>query len=233
VDGYVAADADGQRRRRRAVRTLASEEARRVALRSAGLAGGPGSVLEVAESLGDLQLDPTSAVARSHLLVLWSRLGPYEQDELERLLWKKRWLFEYRAFVLPTRDAAIHAASMRAYPLGERTRARYIRTWLAANRRFQEYVLAELEARGPLRSRELEDRAELPWRTGGWNDGAKNTSRMLELLHAQGRILVSGREGSERLWDVAERVLPVLVEKEPLTLEEAARRDILVALRKG
>jgi uncharacterized protein YcaQ len=200
-------------------------------VRAAGLAGGACSVLEVAESLGDLQLDATRAVARSHLLVLWSRLGTYDQTELDGLLWNDRSLFEYRAFILPTRDAAIHAASMRAYPLGESTRARYVRSWLAANRRFQQYVLGELEARGPLRSRELEDRAELPWRTGGWNDGTKNTSRMLELLHAQGRVLVAGREGSERLWQLAERVLPALVEGEPITLEEAARRDLLIALR--
>jgi uncharacterized protein YcaQ len=105
------------------VRTLTREEARRVAVRAAGLAGGSSSVLEVAESLGDLQLDPTSAVARSHLLVLWSRLGPYDRRELDGLLWKDRSLFEYRAFILPARDAAIHAASMRTYLLGDPTGA--------------------------------------------------------------------------------------------------------------
>ncbi|MEU3152148.1 hypothetical protein, partial [Streptomyces griseus] len=29
-------------------------------------------------------------VARRHLLVLWSRLGIYDQQELDNLLWKER-----------------------------------------------------------------------------------------------------------------------------------------------
>ena len=37
----------------------------------------------------------------------------------------------------------------------------------AANSSFRRYVLRELRRRGPLLSREQEDRAELPWKTGG------------------------------------------------------------------
>ena len=31
---------------------------------------------------------------------------------------------------------------------------------------------------------------------------------MLEFLSGQGRIAISGRAGAQRLWDLAERVLP-------------------------
>ena len=56
---------------------------------------------------------------------------------------------------------------------------------MAANAGFRRYVLRELRRRGPLRSRDLEDRAAVPWRSGGWNDG-KNLGRMLEFLWMSG-----------------------------------------------
>ncbi|MDQ6682704.1 MAG: winged helix DNA-binding domain-containing protein, partial [Chloroflexota bacterium] len=75
------------------------------------------------------------------------------------------------------------------------------------NAAFRAYVLGEIAARGPLRSRELDDRAEVPWQTGGWNDG-KNVGRMLELLWRAGEIAIARREGAQRVWDLFERVLP-------------------------
>ncbi len=72
-----------------------------------------------------------------------------------------------------------------------------------------------------MRSRELEDRASIPWRSGGWNDG-KNLGRMLELLWFGGRIATVGREGGERVWDLAERVLPT--DQPRLGAGEVARR---------
>src|SRR5207249_3017519 len=77
---------------------------------------------------------------------------------------------------------------------------------------FRRYVLQRLRRAGPLRSRDLDDRAAMPWRTGGWNDG-KNLSRMLELLWFRGDIAVVGREGTERVWDVADRWLPRAVDR--------------------
>ncbi|HJQ72657.1 MAG TPA: crosslink repair DNA glycosylase YcaQ family protein [Actinomycetota bacterium] len=63
----------------------------------------PRSVLEVVKQLGSVQMDPTRTVARTEHLVLWSRLGRrFRIEELERLLWRDRSLFEYRAFILPT-----------------------------------------------------------------------------------------------------------------------------------
>jgi uncharacterized protein YcaQ len=155
--------------------------------------------------MGGLQIDPTNAVARAEQLVLWSRLGPYDLAELERLRWDDRQLFEYRAYIVPTSEFAVHRESMRRYPRGDYARGRYIREWVKANAGFRRYILRELRRRGPLPSRGLEDRAEVPWRTGGWNDG-KNLGRMLDILWFSGAIAVVGRDGNERLWDLAERV---------------------------
>ena len=62
------------------------ETARRIAVRAQGLDGSAGSVLETVRRLGFLQLDPISTIAPPQQLVLWSRLGPYDVGELDRLL---------------------------------------------------------------------------------------------------------------------------------------------------
>jgi len=55
----------------------------------------PDGILQIVRDLGYVQLDPTSAVARSHLLVLWSRLGLFDPPIVERLLTRQRQLVEY------------------------------------------------------------------------------------------------------------------------------------------
>ena len=173
-------------------------------------------------------MDPTSAVARSERLVLWSRLGNYDLAELERLRWETRELFDYWAHIVPASDYAIHRETMRRYPRGAYARSNYIHEWLAANAGFRRYVLRELRKRGPLRSRELEDRAELPWKTGGWNDG-KSLGIMLETLWDGGKIGIARRDGNQRLWDLAERVFPT--DQPKLPAGEIARRVLDKQLR--
>jgi uncharacterized protein YcaQ len=81
-------------------------------------------------------------------------------------------------------------------------------------------VLDELRHRGPLMSRDFDDRAEVPWQTGGWNDG-KSVTMMLERLWFRGKIATVGREGQQRIWDLAERVYPI---GDRLPQAEVARR---------
>lgn len=154
-------------------------------------------------------MDPTRAVARTEHLVLWSRLGRrFRVGELERLLWRDRSLFEYRAFILPTSQYPVHRETMRRYPSTSAGRHEYVRRYLRENRRFRRYVLDRLHGEGPLPTRAFEDRSGVGWRTGGWNDDGRNTSMMLEVLWAKGEVMIAGRAGQERVWDLATRSLP-------------------------
>jgi uncharacterized protein YcaQ len=191
------------------VRTLTLTEARRLAILGTQLAGPrPTSLLDVVDHLGRVQVDPTAVVARAEELTLWSRFGAYERAELRRMLEEEpRQLFEYNAFLLPTADLPLHRPAMLRFPRPEYTRGRYIREWLADNVPFHDYILDELRTRGPLLTRDLDDRAVVPWRSGGWNDG-KNLGQMLEFLLRAGEIAISRREGTQRVWDLFERVLP-------------------------
>lgn len=202
------------------MRTLTLTEARRLAILGTMLAGPrPTSLLDVVDHLGRVQVDPTAVVARAEELTLWSRFGAYDRAELRRMLEEEpRQLFEYNAFLLPTADLPLHRPAMLRFPRPEYTRGRYIGQWLADNVPFHDYILDELRTRGPLLTRDFDDRAVVPWRTGGWNDG-KNLGQMLEFLWRGGEIAISRREGTQRVWDIFERVLPAV---EPLPDEVVA-----------
>src|SRR5437588_5777586 len=81
----------------KAIRTISPTAARRMAIARQRLAGPrpqpeAAGIMDILSDIGCLQLDPISAVARSHLLVLWSRLGPYDLAHLDNLLWQERQL---------------------------------------------------------------------------------------------------------------------------------------------
>ncbi len=205
---------------------LSRTDARRLAVLGQMLsAPQPRTIAEVVSGLGEVQMDPVSAIARTEHLVLWSRLGKrFKVSDLERMLWEERSLFEYWAHIVPTADFGVHRDAMKRYLAGNATRHRYTRDWLAANAAFRRYVLRELRARGPLRTRDLEDRTAEGWRTGGWNDEGRFTGMMLEVLWARGEVMVAGRDGGQRLWDLAERVVPV--DEPKLRSTEIARRVV-------
>jgi len=182
-------------------------EARRIAVRSQLLDGSATGILETVRQLGYLQLDPISTVAPPQHLVLWSRLGDrYDPAELDRLLWEEKKLFEWRAYIRPIEDLPLIRARMR------RRRGKY--SWerrgaefLKANAAFRRYVLRELEQRGPLLSREIEDHASMRRDHHVWW-GSRKMGLMLELLSGRGEVAIVGRRNGQRLWDLAERWYP-------------------------
>ena len=190
------------------MRLVSREQARRIAVRAQLLDGRATDVLETVRRLGFLQLDPIATVAPAQHLVLWSRLGTYDVGELDRLLWDERVLFEWNAYVWPIEELPLVRGLMSRWRRSTRySHERWVRTFLAENPGFRRYVLRELEQRGPLLSRELEDRAAGEPRDHRWY-GARRVGLLFASLHLRGEVAIVGRRGGQRLWDLAERWYP-------------------------
>ena len=199
------------------MREVSPESARRIAVRAQLLDGSAPDVLGTVRHLGFLQLDPIATVAPAQHLVLWSRLGRFAVDELERLL-EERALFEWNAFLWPAEWLPALRALMRRERRSTRySHERWRKRFLEENAGFRRYVLRELERRGPLLSRELEDRSGAEQGRHRWY-GGRYVGRMLDTLHLRGELAIVGRRGGQKLWDLAERWYP---ETETLPLREA------------
>jgi len=217
---------------------ISSTLVRRLAVTKQRLAGprpapGPAGLLEVARDLGCIQLDPISAVDRTHRLVWFSRAGRYTTADLDQVLWQERQMFEYWAHcasLVLTEDYPLHSRHMQTYRSA--AKAPHSSAWIKANDKLRRYILRELKRGGPLPSRALEEDGleTQPWVTTGWNAG-RNVSRMLFYLIMQGTIMVAGRVGGQKLYDLAERVLPAWAPRDRLSEREVVRRAAEKSLR--
>jgi uncharacterized protein YcaQ len=222
--------------------TTTLENARRLAVAKQHLAGKRPSkpdsddVLGLTRDLGCLQLDPISTVAPSHLIVLWSRLGNFDTTDLDNLLWRDKKLFEYwahQASIVLMEDYPLYYSLMRRHPgvlasQGTVWRQR-IDKWLSANTRLRDHILSELRKKGPLLSRQFEDKTRvkgsLGW--GSWGD----VSRMMFHLFLMGEVMVVGRQGKQKLYGLSENFLPSWVSKKELSAEEVEYLTVQRSLR--
>ncbi len=183
---------------------LTRDQARRIVVRAQLLdAARPGDVVEVAEQLGYVKIDPTATIAPCEHTVLWSRIGwSYEAGQLQKAVEIDRLLFEFDGAFRPISLLPLMLPAMRQWPKRESTRQ-----WLAANDRFRSDVLARLRAEGSLLASDIPDTAQVSRAPDGWS-GSNQVPIMLDFLLRQGEVAVVGREGRHRRWDLAERVYP-------------------------
>jgi len=205
------------------VHELSRADARRIAVRAQLLARDrPGDILDTVRHLTVVQYDGTDAVAPSHDLVLWSRLGSsYARQELRDLIDTQR-LVDLYGMLRPAEDVALHRAEFAGWPStgGElKDWQVYIRGWVDANDACRQDILQRLREDGPLPTAELPDTCAVPWQSSGWNDN-RNRRKMLDFLVQRGEVAVAGGEPGGRLWDLAERVYP---DQPPVPAEQARR----------
>jgi uncharacterized protein YcaQ len=119
-------------------------------------------------------------------------------------------------------DYPLYYSLMRRYPdvlvrSGSVWRQRIDR-FLNANTRLRDHILSELREKGPLLSRQFEDktRAKSSFGWSSWGD----VSRMMFHLFLRGEVMVVGRQGKQKLYGLSENFLPSWVSKKELSAEE-------------
>ena len=192
------------------VHELSRADARRIALRAQLLTKQrPTDLVDTVRQLTMLQLEPTSAIAPSAELVVWSRLGSaFDPRELWDAVDEQR-LIELHQRLLVPEDIALFRAEMAVWPgAGElRDWQRAQREWVRANNDCRRDILERLRADGPLPSSELPDTCVVPWASSGWNNN-RNLRMMLDRLVERGEVAAAGGTGRDRLWDLASRIYP-------------------------
>jgi hypothetical protein len=222
---------------------LSGVDARQIALAAQQLgrarpAGTPnlGHVRRLVTALGAVQIDAVNVLVRSHYLPIYSRLGPYPRQLLDRLAYQRRHAFEYWGHAASFLPVELHPAlrwRMEGY-------ARH-KNWATARARIEQerpgYVAAverEIAQRGPLAFTDLSDparRERTPTRYADstllwyrWADG----KTVLDGLYRAGRLAVAGRRGFERLYDLPERVIPREVLSAPTPPPADAQRALVL-----
>ena len=158
----------------------------------------------------------------------------YSPADLELAL-ENRTLIELRAMIRPSEDLVLYRAEMAEWPGREPLRDWQVlrRDWVLANDVCRRDILDRLRSAGPLPSRDLPDKCQLPWASTGWTNN-RNVTQMLELMASRGEVAVAGRKGRERLWDLASRVYPndpVIPADEALRLRNERRLRALGIVR--
>lgn len=186
----------------------------------------------ILDRLQVVQIDSVNVLARAHLMPLYSRLGAYPLEALNR-----RWQSAPRTWT----EYWAHEASLVPASLRPALIALQRRDWMKAHSmedaRREEIagrVLQLLETSRPLTARQLERSVEIGARTTGhWGWNWSDVKRVLEDLFVEGTVTSAGRTAQfERRYALAHRVLPaqaVVADQGLPTTEEAALQLVRAA----
>ena len=182
---------------------------------------------ELIKQIGCVQIDTLQVVHRSQYLTLWSRLGSYDTTVLDGLLSgngeaEDRRLFEYwlhAACLIPIEYYRHSMPQMRQRREG---RVGWRRDWARdpENAMLVEQTLDHIRVNGPVRVSDF-DNPEKGKGAGWWE--WKPAKRALEHLYDCGHLTIADRVRFQRVYDLAERVLPSHTDTTEPDLEESHR----------
>lgn len=189
---------------------LSPSEARRILLSHHGLLGprstGKPGVREVLGRLRCIQLDPLDLIGTNADLVALARVDGIKRGDVYDAL------LPGHAFEHFAKERCLLPAS--AFP-SYRDKAQQAWWWRMTERLKRvdqgliDDVLAEVSERGPIEAKDLEDRGKVkPIDWSGWKGTSKAATMALEILWVRCQVVVCGRRGNTKIYDVPKRALP-------------------------
>lgn len=213
-------------------RRLSAAQARRIAVAAQGFTEPPPAgpitrahLKRLISRIQVLQLDSVSVAVRAHYAPVFSRLGPYDRDVLDRAAWgprSARLLAEYwahEAALVSVDDWPLLRWRMRQYRHG-----RWGTHIVKANPQLADDIVAAIAELGPSTAGQIEAHlaAEPRRKKGAWWNRS-DTKWVAEALFAAGVLTTATRVGFARHYDLVERVLPAGVLARQVDDEEAVR----------
>ena len=198
--------------------TLSQRDARRLFINQQGLlrrdqfGRGKGAVLKSIRQKGYVQIDTISVIHRAHEHVLHSRVSNYQPKMLSALC-QSRHVYEYWG----------HAAAFLPFE-HYRYSIPVMQGWAASrkvNKKLASQVMARIRQEGPLQSKDFEDTRRKGKSSGWWE--WKPAKQALEHLFLSGDLMVTRRDGFQKVYDLPENVIPAGVDTSTPSQGEWAR----------
>ncbi len=203
---------------------ISRRDARKIFLKQQGLlrdnefGRGRNALRRAIERLGYLQIDTISVVNRAHEHIPATRIDNFDSAHLDSLM-QERLIFEYwshAAAFMPFEHYRFSLPVMQGW-----------RSTRECDRKLATEILKRIREEGPLQSRDFEDTENK--KRGGWWEW-KPAKRALEHLFLSGELMVTGREGFQKVFDLPENVIPDHVETTIPSIEEWARHLVLTQI---
>lgn len=177
-----------------------------------------GRLSRFVEDVGGLQLDSINVLDRAHYLTVWSRFGPYDRARLDRLVYRRRLLFEYWAHAACLVPASALPWWRRAM-LDYRVRHTGWSRWLRRNGRMLSTVREAIRSNGPMAPADFGGRRSTG---GGWWDW-KPVQHALHYLWMTGAVTIHSRRHFQKRFDLLERTMPEVLGLEAVSPDEFRR----------
>ncbi|MDH5480846.1 MAG: winged helix DNA-binding domain-containing protein [Nitrosomonas sp.] len=166
---------------------------------------------QVLEQLGYIQIDTLSVIERAHHHTFWTRIPDYQPNYLQQLV-RERSAFEYwfhAASYLPMSSYRFVLPQMSSIRRGESP-------YYNAETKYIKHVIDRIRIDGPLKARDFESTKKGCAKWWNW----KPAKSALIRLFMQGDLMITDRDGMEKIYDLTERVLPDETDtREPSCLE--------------
>jgi len=210
---------------------LSAEEARRISLIAQGFSykrtAGKASASElnfVMDAMKVVQLDAVPIVVRTQYLPFFSRLGNYDMSLYEEIAYKEDQWFELWAH-----EASIAPVKNEPFFRFIKERAKRGDTWKGLYKvakeepEYVKAVLKEVEQRGPLEAKHLNDPRYI--NQSGW--GSRSVGQLaLNWLYRIGEVGIRRGRNFEKKYDLITNIVPSEVLSRPSPTEEESLKEL-------